>query len=132
MLEHGQGAPGHGGQRGDAVVAAHDAARLAAAARAHGVALEHHDVGQPELDQGAGRAETRHAATDDHDLGRAGRTHGPQEGQPGIQPVPAKGTRAMAAASTVSAARSSGSRWCTLDFPQARASAVTSMVRARK
>ena len=41
VLEHGQGPPGHGGQRGDAVGAADDAARLAAAARAHGVALEH-------------------------------------------------------------------------------------------
>ena len=75
VLEHGQGAPGHGGQRRDAVVAAHDAARLAAAARADGVALEHQHVGHSELDQGPGRAEAGHAATDHHDLGRAGRTH---------------------------------------------------------
>ena len=38
----------------------------------------------------------------------------------------------MAAASTVSAARSSGSRWWTSDLPQARARAVTSMVVARR
>jgi hypothetical protein len=41
---------------------------------------------------------------------------------PGIQFVPARGTRAIAAASTVSATRSSGSRLCTWDLPQARAS----------
>ena len=61
-----------------------------------------------------------------------GRPHGGQVGQPGIQPVPASGTRAMAAASTVRATRSSGSRWCTPDLPHARARAVTSMVMARR
>ncbi len=40
---------------------------------------------------------------------------------PGIQFVPASGTRAMAADSTVSATRSSGSRLWTCDLPQARA-----------
>ena len=49
-------------------------------------------------------------------------------GCPGIQLVPARGTFAMAAASTVSAARSSGSRLWTLDFPHARARAVSSIV----
>src|SRR5262249_26364389 len=49
---------------------------------------------------------------------------------PGIQSVPASGTLAIAAASMVSATRSSGSRWWTLDLPQARASAVSSMVSA--
>src|ERR1700730_16453144 len=48
-------------------------------------------------------------------------------GCPGIQSVPARGTWAMAAASTVSATRSSGSRLWTLDLPQARASAAISM-----
>ena len=40
---------------------------------------------------------------------------------PGIQLVPASGTRAIAAASIVSATRSSGSRLWTCDLPQARA-----------
>ena len=53
-------------------------------------------------------------------------------GAPGIQLVPASGTLAMAAASRVSAARSSGSMLCTLDLPQARAIAVSSMVMARR
>src|SRR6185312_2114852 len=43
--------------------------------------------------------------------------------RPGIHSVPARGTWAMAAASTVRATRSFGSRLCTSDFPQARASA---------
>ena len=132
VLEDGQRPPGHGGEGGDAVVATHDAARLAAATGAHGVALEHDHVPHTELGQGARRAESRHAATDHHDVGRAGRSHGDEVGQPGIQLVPARGILAMAAASTVSAARSSGSRWCTEDLPQARVSAVTSMVRARR
>src|SRR5258706_11198975 len=49
---------------------------------------------------------------------------------PGIQSVPASGTFAIAAASTVSATRSSGSRWWTSDLPHARAMAVSSMVSA--
>ena len=51
---------------------------------------------------------------------------------PGIQSVPASGTRAIAAASTVSATRSSGSRLWTCDFPQARASVCVSSVRTRR
>ena len=49
-------------------------------------------------------------------------------GSPGIQFVPASGTFAIAAASTVSATRSSGSRLWTLDLPHARARAVSSIV----
>ena len=51
----------------------------------------------------------------------------PPDYVPGIQLVPASGTFAIAAASTVSATKSSGSRWCTFDLPQARANVVTSM-----
>ena len=109
-LKHGQRMPRHGGQRTDAVVAAHDAAGLAGAARADGCAFKYEHVGHPELDERAGRRKSGHAATDHHNLRRAESEHGGQVGQPGIQPVPARGTRAMAAASTVSAARSSGSR----------------------
>ena len=52
--------------------------------------------------------------------------------QPGIQLVPASGTRAIAAASTVSATRSSGSRLCTCDLPHARASVWVSSVIVRR
>lgn len=47
---------------------------------------------------------------------------------PGTQLVPASGRRAIAAASTVNATRSSRSRWCTFCFPQARAMVVSSML----
>jgi hypothetical protein len=47
---------------------------------------------------------------------------------PGIQSVPARGTRAMAAASIVSATRSSGSRLWTWLLPQARAMVCASSV----
>lgn len=47
---------------------------------------------------------------------------------PGIQLVPARGTPAMAAASTVNATRSSGSRLCTWLLPQARANVWHSSV----
>lgn len=47
---------------------------------------------------------------------------------PGIQSVPARGSLAIAAASTVRATRSSRSRLWTLDLPQARASVVNSIV----
>ena len=47
---------------------------------------------------------------------------------PGIQFVPASGTCAMAAASTVKDTKSSGSRLCTWDFPQARAMVCASSV----
>ena len=50
----------------------------------------------------------------------------------GIQPVPASGTRAIAAASIVSATRSSGSRLRTWDLPQARARVWASSVRTRR
>src|SRR5918994_6410662 len=56
--------------------------------------------------------------------------HGPFA--PGIQSVPASGTLAIAAASTVSATRSSGSRLWTCDFPHARASVCVSSVRTRR
>ena len=52
--------------------------------------------------------------------------------EPGIQSVPASGTRAIAAASTVRATRSSGSRLWTCDFPQARASVCVSSVSTRR
>ena len=119
-----QRSPGHGGQGGNAVVAAHHPARPAGAARAHDVAIENEHIVHSALSQGAGRAQPDHAGPDHHD--RCAVPH------PGTQSVPASGTLAMAAASTVSAARSSGSRWWTSDFPQARASAVSSMVMARK
>ena len=48
------------------------------------------------------------------------------------QLVPASGTRAMAAASIVSATRSSGSRLCRWDFPHARASVCASKVKVLK
>ena len=48
---------------------------------------------------------------------------------PGIQVVPASGTRAMAAASMVSAAKSSGSRLWRWFLPQARASVWASSVK---
>src|SRR5262249_16050376 len=51
---------------------------------------------------------------------------------PGIQSVPASGTRAIAAASTVSATRSSGSRLWRCDLPQARASVCASSVSTRR
>ena len=51
---------------------------------------------------------------------------------PGIQSVPASGTCAIAAASTVSATRSSGSRLCRCDLPHARASVCASSVSTRR
>ena len=51
---------------------------------------------------------------------------------PGTQAVPANGTRAMAAASTVSATRSSGSRLCRCDLPQARAMVCASSTSTRR
>ncbi len=58
----------------------------------------------------------------------------PHEGPltPGIQSVPASGTFAIAAASTVSATRSSGSRLWTCDLPHARARVCVSSVRTRR
>src|SRR5262249_49345637 len=51
---------------------------------------------------------------------------------PGIQLVPANGTRAIAAASIVSATRSSGSRLWTWDLPHARARVWASSVSVRR
>jgi hypothetical protein len=51
---------------------------------------------------------------------------------PGIQDVPASGTRAIADASIVSATRSSGSRLWTCDLPHARASVCASSVMVRR
>ena len=51
---------------------------------------------------------------------------------PGIQLVPASGTRAIAAASIVSATRSSGSRFSRCDLPHARASVWASSVKVRR
>src|SRR4029079_11132101 len=51
---------------------------------------------------------------------------------PGIHSVPASGTFAIAAASTVSATRSSGSRLWTWDLPHARASVCASRVSTRR
>src|SRR5207248_5539471 len=48
--------------------------------------------------------------------------------RPGIQLVPASGTPAIAAASTVRATKSSRSRWWTFDLPQARARVAVSIV----
>ena len=64
------------------------------------------------------------------DLGRARLQYEPLT--PGIQLVPASGTRAIAAASTVSATRSSGSRLWTCDLPHARASVCVSSVSTRR
>ncbi len=52
--------------------------------------------------------------------------------RPGIQLVPASGTRAIAAASIVNATRSSGSRLCRWDFPHARASVCASSTSVRR
>src|SRR5262249_6880020 len=78
--------------------------------------------------------DAREAPADPEPLARRFRREGDPHDRPspvpGIQSVPASGTLAIAAASMVSATRSSGSRWWTLDLPQARASAVSSMVSA--
>mgnify|MGYP003694574319 CR=1 FL=1 len=52
--------------------------------------------------------------------------------RPGIQSVPASGTLAIAAASMVTATRSSGSRCSTCALPQARAMVWASMVSTRR
>ena len=85
--------------------------------------------------RGAGDRCLGNGAARDDEQHRAGDAGGGSRGHsraPGIQSVPASGTLAIAAASMVSAARSSGSRLCTSDLPQARASMVTSMVSARR
>ena len=55
-----------------------------------------------------------------------------KDGRPGTQSVPATGILAIAAASSVSATMSSGSRLCTWDLPQARASVWDSSTIARR
>ncbi len=130
VLEDGERVPGESGKGADPVVAPDDPARLAGSPRAEQAPLENGDLPHPELDECPRRAQPGHAAADDHDVGGVPPCH--NGSAPGIQPVPASGTCAMAAASTVRAARSSGSRWWTSDLPQARASAVTSMVVARR
>jgi formyltetrahydrofolate deformylase len=58
---------------------------------------------------------------------------GPRRGHaPGTHVVPASGTRAIALASNVSATRSSGSRLCRCDLPQARASVCASSTIVRR
>ena len=52
--------------------------------------------------------------------------------KPGIQSVPAKGTLAIAAASTVSATKSSGSKFLTSDLPLALARVCNSNVKVLK
>src|SRR5262245_43793929 len=56
----------------------------------------------------------------------------PVEARPGTQSVPASGILAIAAASTVSATMSSGSRLWTWDLPHARAIVCASRTIARK
>lgn len=51
---------------------------------------------------------------------------------PGIQFVPASGTRAIAAASTFNATRSSESRLCKCDLPHARAMVCASSTNTRR
>ena len=58
--------------------------------------------------------------------------HDHRSPRPGIQPVPARGTPAIAAASMVRATRSSRSRLWTSDLPHARARVVSSIVMARR
>ena len=88
-------------------------------------------AGDRRLGDGAARDDEQHRAGDPGG-GLRGHRRVAHRWAPGIQSVPASGTLAMAAASMVSAARSSGSRLCTSDLPQARASMVTSMVSARR
>src|SRR5262245_42550716 len=106
-------------------MAAHDAAGLAGHARADGTAFGDNDVRHTTLRQCPRRGGTLDTAADDHDIRGAHHC-------PGIQSVPASGTLAIAAASIVTATRSSGSRWHTWDFPQARAIVWASIVSTRR
>lgn len=63
---------------------------------------------------------------------RGSRSRESQPLTPGIQLVPASGTRAIAAASMVSATKSSGSRLSRCDLPHARASVWASSVSVRR
>ena len=64
--------------------------------------------------------------------GRSRLTAAAQPTRPGTQSVPASGTLAIAAASSVSATMSSGSRLWTWDLPQARARVWASSTIARR
>jgi len=77
-----------------------------------------------------GKGAARQGSCPARELPGKGAGLGVAQVRPGIHEVPASGTPAIAAASIVSATRSSGSRLCTLDFPQARASVVSSIVSA--
>ena len=81
-------------------------AGLAGHAGADGIAFGDKHIGDAALAQCPRRRRALDAAADDDDVGRS-RSHR----CPGIQSVPASGTRAIAAASMVTATRSSGSRW---------------------
>ena len=131
VLQYFERAPGHGGQGPDTVVTPDHAARLAGTSRPDGGALQHHHLAGSEFGQGPSRTQSGYSSADHDDVGGLVDAH-PPDRSPGIQSVPARGTWAMAEASMVNAARSSGSRWWTSDFPQARARAVTSMVMARR
>ncbi|SKZ87249.1 Uncharacterised protein [Mycobacteroides abscessus subsp. abscessus] len=108
LLEHLEADGGHGRERTDTVVAADDARRLAGHSSSDGIALAHNDIGDAALRQCPGGRDALEATADDDD-GCGFGTHRPAP-VPGIQLVPASGTRAMAAASIEIATRSSGSR----------------------
>ena len=105
LLEHLQPDGRHGGQRAHPVVAAHNPAGLAGHSRGHGITLCDNHIGDTALAQRPGGRASLDSAADDDDISGLG--HRPA---PGIQEVPASGTRAIAAASIVTATRSSGSR----------------------
>ena len=85
-------------------------------------ALARHLVMRPSTSPGPSGASSCCRAAE-----RPGPARRPALQRPGIQFVPASGTPAIAAASTVSATRSSRSRWWTSCLPQARAMVETSI-----
>ena len=91
-----------------------------------GVAFGDNDIGDAALAQCPRGRRALDAAADDDDVGRLAHV------RPGIQSVPASGTRAMAAASMVTATRSSGSRCSTCALPHARAMVWASIVSTRR
>src|SRR5258705_3475446 len=125
LLEHFQADGGHRGQRRDPVVAADDAAGLAGHPRCDGTAFGHYDIRDASLAERPRGGRALDAAADDDYVCSAHRC-------PGIQSVPASGTLAIAAASMVTATRSSGSRCSTCALPQARAMVWASMVSTRR
>src|ERR1700682_2673090 len=102
-----------------------DAAGLAGHPRCDGIAFDHNDIRDTALAERPGSGRALDAAADDDDVCGGHRC-------PGIQSVPASGTRAIAAASIVTATRSSGSRCSTWALPQARAMVWASMVSTRR